>query len=187
MHAFDAKARTACPASHEAGSHTSLPPTAALEAIDILPYHPQYKDDFKRLNLEWITTHFVVEPLDMALLSAPEEHFLRPGGAIFFAQTMACAEIVGTCALLKHPDRGFELSKMGVTRLYRGMHIGQRLAETALAHVKDLGAKEIFLETNAKLLPAVHLYKKLGFKEQPFPGGCSERYQRADTYMVLTW
>ena len=187
MNAFATSAQTHCPAPWEAWSDASPQLTAALEEIDIIPYQPQYKEDFKRLNLEWITYYFVVEPLDMDLLSEPEKYFLQPGGAIFFAKPAACEEVVGTCALLKHPDRGFELSKMGVTRLYRGMHIGQRLAETALAHVKALGEKRLFLETNTKLLPALMLYKKLGFVARPFPGGRSERYNRADTYMVLEW
>ena len=151
-------------------------------AIAIIDYAPQYKEDFKRLNLEWIAYYFSVEDIDNALLSDPEKYFLRPGGYIFFAQ--CCEQIVGTCALLKHPERGFELSKMGVTRPYRGMHIGRTLVETALEKVRALGEPESFLETHSKLLPAMHLYKKFGFRQKPFPHGRSERYQRANTYMV---
>jgi GNAT superfamily N-acetyltransferase len=153
--------------------------------VDILPYTPQYREDFHRLNLEWIVQYFWVEPSDTLVLSDPETHVLQPGGSIFFAQ--CCEQVVGTCALLKHPDRGFELAKMGVTRLYRGMGIGRQLAETALEQVKALGARAIFLETNSNLLPAIRLYTRLGFRTRPFPQGRSERYQRADIYMVLEW
>jgi GNAT superfamily N-acetyltransferase len=185
MYAAEILSLARCPTSLETLANASLQPSAQPEAIEIIAYEPQYKEDFKRLNLEWIVYYFTVEPIDIVLLSDPETYFLQPGGAIFFAR--CCEQIVGTCALLKHPDRGFELSKMGVTRLYRGMHIGQRLVETALAHVKALGEKAIFLETNVKLLPALNLYKKLGFIERQFPHGRSERYQRADTYMVLAF
>jgi len=163
----------------------SSPSDTADWGVTILPYTPQYRLDFKRLNLEWITAYFSVEPLDTRLLSDPETYFLQPGGAIFFAK--CCMEIVGTVGLLMHPDGGFELSKMGVTRLYRGRGIGQQLVQTALEKAKSLGAKAVFLETHSKLLPAVLLYKKLGFCTKPFPNGRSERYQRADTYMVLEW
>lgn len=157
----------------------------ALGMLTILAYAPHYRDDFRRLNLEWIEPYFGAESLDHLVLADPETYFLAPGGAIFFAQH--CGEIVGTCALMKHPECGFELAKMGVTRLYRGMHIGRTLAETALAHARACGATSIFLETNSKLLPAVHLYTALGFRPAPFPRGRSGRYQRADTYMVLSW
>ncbi|WP_179137290.1 GNAT family N-acetyltransferase [Candidatus Entotheonella palauensis] len=151
--------------------------------IDIIDYAPPYKADFKRLNLEWIEHYFCVEPIDEVLLSNPESYFLQPGGYIFFAT--CCGQVVGTCALLKHPDRGFELSKMGVTKSYRGMGIGRKLAETAIEKVRSLDEPQIFLETHSKLIPAVNLYKHLGFRPKAFPGGCSERYQRANLYMVL--
>jgi GNAT superfamily N-acetyltransferase len=152
-------------------------------AITIIKYAPQYKEDFKRLNLEWIEHYFAVEDVDHLVLADPETYYLQPGGGIWFAKS--CGDIVGTCGLLKHPGRGFELSKMGVTRLYRGIGIGKRLAETAIAHVKACGATGVFLETNSILIPATNLYRQLGFKQQPFPHGRSERYKRADMYMVL--
>jgi GNAT superfamily N-acetyltransferase len=162
---------------------TTPPPAEAVEPVEIIAYEPQYKAFFKQLNLEWIEQYFSVEALDTAFLSNPEKYYLQPGGYIFFARY--CGDIVGTCALLKHRERGFELSKMGVTKYYRGMGIGKQLAQTAIEQVKSLGEKGLFLETNSKLIPAVHLYRKLGFRERPFPRGRSERFQRADTYMVL--
>jgi GNAT superfamily N-acetyltransferase len=157
--------------------------TWASEAVEIIDYAPQYKEAFKQLNLEWIEQYFFVEEVDKAVLSAPETEVLQPGGYIFFAKY--CGQIVGTCALLKHQGRGFELSKMGVTRYYRGMGMGTKLVATALEKVRSLGEKGLFLETNRKLIPAMHLYRKFGFRERAFPLGRSERYQRADTYMVL--
>jgi GNAT superfamily N-acetyltransferase len=166
------------------GSHqTTPPPVETVEPVEIIAYEPQYKAYFKQLNLEWIEQYFSVEALDTASLSNPEQYYLQQGGYIFFARY--CGEIVGTCALLKHHERGFELSKMGVTKYYRGMGIGKKLAGTAIEKVKSLGEKGLFLETNTRLIPAMLLYKKLGFREKPFPHGGSERYQRADTYMVL--
>jgi GNAT superfamily N-acetyltransferase len=169
--------------SHD--SRVSSPIYTESFEVEIIAYEPQYRGDFKRLNLEWIETLFTVEPLDTILLSDPETYFLQPGGAIWFAQ--CCTQIVGTCALLKHPDRGFELSKMGVTRLYRGVGIGRKLVESALEQVKSLGARTIFLETHSRLVPAMRLYQKFGFQIRTYPQGRPKRYVRADTYMVLEW
>jgi GNAT superfamily N-acetyltransferase len=163
-----------------ASAQTNLWPSEDVEIID---YEAQYKEVFKQLNLEWIEHYFSVEEIDNAMLSDPEKYFLQPGGYIFFAKY--CGEIVGTCALLKHPEQGFELSKMGVTRYHRGMGIGKTLVATAIQKVRSLGEKRLFLETNSKLLRAIFLYKKFGFRERAFPHERSLRYKRADTYMVL--
>lgn len=152
-------------------------------AITIVEYAPSYKEDFKRLNLEWIEHYFAVEDADHPVFADPGAYYLTLGGGLWFAA--CCGEVVGTCGLKHHPDRGFELSKMGVTRLYRGLGIGQRLATTAIAHAEACGATRVFLETNSRLIPALHLYRKLGFKQQPFPDGRSDRFARADVYMVL--
>jgi putative acetyltransferase len=78
-----------------------------------------------------------------------------------------------------------ELTKMAVTEKFQGLKIGERLALAAINKAKSLGGKSIFLETNSKLLPAIKLYKKLGFEHKAYPKCKSEHYQRADTYMVL--
>lgn len=157
--------------------------TESAGTIEIIDYAPRYKADFKRLNLEWIEAYFGVESIDETQLSHPESYFLQPGGYIYFAKY--CGQIVGTCALLKHQDRGFELSKMGVTKFYRGMGIGRKLAETAIEKVRSLNENQLFLETNHMLIPAVNLYKHLGFQKRAFPDGHSARYQRANLYMIL--
>lgn len=151
-------------------------------SVEILQYQSEYRAEFKRLNVEWLEKHFYVEKIDDDILSNPEEYILKPGGFIFFAK---CGdEIVGTSALIKHSDM-FELAKMAVTEKYQGLKIGKKLADVAIDKARALGQRQIFLETNSKLKPALNLYKKLGFVDAPYPGGKSEHYQRSDTYMVL--
>ena len=94
-------------------------------------------------------------------------------------------DIIGTSALIKHRNGRFELTKMAVTEKYQGLKIGERLAIAAIKKARSLGEKSIFLETNSKLSVAIGLYKKIGFKNKPYPKKRSEHYQRADTYMVL--
>lgn len=150
-------------------------------AVTIIEFEPKYAEPFRQLNIEWLEKYFYVEKIDDEVLSTPEAYIIGRGGFIFFAKYGD--EIVGTCALIKHAE-GFELSKMAVTHKYQGLQIGKKLAQFAIARTRQLGEKSLFLETNSKLLPAVNLYKKLGFESRPHPGGRSH-YQRSDVYMVL--
>ena len=65
--------------------------------MEIIAYTPQYKKDFKRLNVEWISTYFTLEPHDLEQLDDPEGYILSKGGKIFFAKKDD--DIIGTCAL----------------------------------------------------------------------------------------
>lgn len=147
--------------------------------VEVIPFEARYRDDFKRLNVEWLEKHFYVEAIDNEVLSQPERVILAPGGHIFLARLGQ--EIVGTCALIKVGD-GFELSKMAVTERYQGLRIGHRLLETAIAAFRASGADRLFLESNSRLKAAIRLYERNGFEhaDRPEPS----HYVRADVYMV---
>lgn len=148
-------------------------------AVEVIPFEARYRDDFKRLNIEWLEKHFYVEAIDHEVLSQPEKTILEPGGQILLARLGD--EIVGTCSLIKN-DRGFELSKMAVTEQYQGLRIGHRLLEAAIAAYRKVGKGILFLESNSKLKTALRLYERNGFEhaERPEPS----HYQRSDVYMV---
>ena len=148
-------------------------------AVEIVPFEARYADDFKRLNLEWLARYFRVEPIDEQVLSRPLE-ILREGGAIFLARYQD--EIVGTCALLKAGEGRYELSKMAVTSRHQGLGIGRRLLEAVVAAYRSLAARELFLESNSKLKPAIALYESAGFVHAPRPA--PSHYERSDVYMV---
>jgi DNA-binding MarR family transcriptional regulator/GNAT superfamily N-acetyltransferase len=152
---------------------------ATAAAVEVIPFEPRYRDDFKRLNVEWLEKYFYVEAIDHEVLSQPERSILEPGGAIFLARLGG--EIVGTCALIRSGE-GFELSKMAVTERYQGLRIGHRLLETAIGAFRATGARRLFLESNSKLKAAIRLYELNGFEHAPRPE--SSHYQRADVYMV---
>lgn len=152
----------------------------AGKTLEIIEYEARYRDDFKRLNLEWLERHFTVEPLDDAVLSDPEQTILAGGGQIFLARLDE--EIVGTCALIRTPDRRLELSKMAVTPPYQGLNIGRRLLEHAINAFKQSDAAGLFLESNQQLTPALKLYESAGFVHAQKPSAPAH-YQRADVYM----
>jgi GNAT superfamily N-acetyltransferase/DNA-binding MarR family transcriptional regulator len=156
------------------------------DEVEIIAYEPRYREDFERLNVEWLETYFYVEEIDVQVLRHPEEVILRPGGFIFLARhgEEQREEIVGTCALIKAGAHRFELSKMAVTPRYQGLRIGQRLLEAAIKQFRALrGDNQLFLESNSKLAPALRLYEASGFRHAQRPGGRSH-YQRSDVYMV---
>ena len=148
-------------------------------ALEIIPFERRYAADFKRLNIEWLEKYFRVEPIDEELLAQPAR-ILSDGGAIFFARYRGA--IVGTCALLNSGDARFELSKMAVTAGHQGLGIGRKLIETAIAEYLSRGARELFLESNSKLTPAITLYESAGFVHAPRPA--PSHYERSDVYMV---
>ncbi len=133
--------------------------------MEIIEYQPRYRDEFKNLNLQWISQFFEVERLDLHQLSQPEEYILATGGKIYFARLND--QIVGTVALKKVNETVFELSKMAVSASHQGLGIGRKLGEKLISDARVLGCRLLFLESNTKLAPAIHLYKKLGFTEVP--------------------
>jgi DNA-binding MarR family transcriptional regulator/N-acetylglutamate synthase-like GNAT family acetyltransferase len=151
-----------------------------LKEVRIVGYEPKYKDDFKRLNEEWLKKYFSIEPEDEKILSGPEE-ITKNGGEIFFA--LYNNEVAGTCAAIKTDKHTFELAKMGVTEKYQGRQIGKKLALTVIGFAVSKNAKSIFLETSNKLTSALNLYKKLGFEQ--VPNDHPEKYSRCTIKMKL--
>ena len=148
--------------------------------VEIIPFEPRYREDFKRLNIAWLERFFRVEPVDEEVLSNPETRILAPGGHILFARL--ADEIVGTCALIPEGGGRFELSKMAVDERHQGLGLGRKLLEAAIAKFKELDATELFLESSSKLTTAIRLYETSGFHHTPPPG--ASHYERADVYMV---
>jgi len=138
--------------------------------IQIIDYTAKYQKDFRDINEEWISKHFVMEATDFKSLDHPQEYILDKGGHIFMA--LLDGEAVGACALIKMSDTKYELAKMGVRPEARGNGIGWQLGVASLEKAKELGATSVYLESNTVLPPAIKLYRKMGFKEvfgQPTP------------------
>ncbi len=151
--------------------------------IKIVNYEPQHQAAFRALNVEWISTYFVMEAADYKALDHPETYILEKGGHILVA--LYEDEPVGVCALIKmddDPEMDYELAKMAVSPKVQGKKIGWTLAQAVIEKAKSLGATMLFLESNTILAPAISLYRKLGFIEisnRPSP------YERANIQMKL--
>ena len=151
--------------------------------IKIIPYEPCHQAAFRALNEEWITTHWEMEEADYHALDHPQEYILDKGGYIFIA--LYKDEPVGTCALYKMDDPvyDYELAKLAVSPKVQGKGLGILLCETAINKAVELSCKKIFLESNTLLKPAIHLYRKLGFKEL---SNYHHAYPRGNIQMELT-
>ena len=152
--------------------------------IKIITYREQYKEDFIRLNKEWIETYFRLEESDLRTFANIDSYIIRNGGQIFLAIDDSTGEAVGCCALINHPEKhAYELAKMAVSPKVQGQHIGHQLGTALIDYARQLGAKRIYLEGNTKLEASIHLYRSLGFKEIPLEGNT---YDRCDIIMELT-
>jgi DNA-binding MarR family transcriptional regulator/GNAT superfamily N-acetyltransferase len=149
------------------------------DAVEIIAFEPRYRNAFKRLNLEWLEKYFRVEPIDVRVLSRPQD-ILAGGGHILLARLGK--RVLGTCALLRSGDRHYELSKMSVTSSQQGLGIGRRLMLAAIRTFEDNGGRQLFLETNSMLAPAIKLYESVGFVSLPRPPMPSH-YERSNVYM----
>ena len=110
---------------------------------EILDFIPEYRDDFKRLNAEWMSVYFG-KSMDTHLEN-PEETILKDGGFILFAK--ADEQIVGTAAILRETAKIYEIADMAVTPQYRGRNIGKQLLAEAVERVKKTGARQVYLIT----------------------------------------
>ncbi|WP_152032958.1 bifunctional helix-turn-helix transcriptional regulator/GNAT family N-acetyltransferase [Gallaecimonas mangrovi] len=154
--------------------------TRQQSQLALVPFSGQYQEAFKALNVHWISQHWTLEPSDFKALDNPVENIIAKGGYIVMALYQGRA--VGSCALIPLAGGDFELAKMAVDENMRGSGIGLMLGEHIIAKARQLGAKRLYLESNSLLVPAVNLYRKLGFTAVKGP---ASPYQRCNVQMEM--
>ena len=152
------------------------------EVIRIISYKPHHKNAFRDLNQAWIEKYFKMEKTDHDSLDHPQAYILDKGGFILVA--VIEEEVVGVCALIKmdHAKYDYELAKMAVSPDHFKKGIAWQISQAVITLANENGAKYLYLESNTKLVPAITLYRKLGFIEvtdEPSP------YERANIQMEL--
>jgi DNA-binding MarR family transcriptional regulator len=138
---------------------------------------------FHEINAEWISSMFKLEQADREVLDDPRTHILDGGGAILFVEAPGLG-IIGTCAIRRTGSGSAELTKMGVRESARGMKAGEFLLAATIARAKAMGIETLYLLTNSKCAPAIHLYEKLGFRhDAEIMATYGARYERCDVAM----
>jgi putative acetyltransferase len=100
------------------------------------------------------------------IFSASAEDLAAPN-AQFLVAWMA-GRPVGCVALVDKLRYG-ELKRLFVAASVRGTGLGRRLVEEAEALARDIGLRVLRLETGPELVPAVKIYRTLGYRERaPF-------------------
>lgn len=148
----------------------------------IIPFEPRHAEAWRRLNEDWISKHFAIEPKDREVLDDPEGKILDKGGRIFMAENET-GEAVGCVALIAMADGGFEVAKMTVLESARGSGLGRLLMEMCVEAAKAAKAPRLYLETNSSLAPALGLYRAMGFVDLDPSMRPATDYARCDVWM----
>jgi DNA-binding MarR family transcriptional regulator/GNAT superfamily N-acetyltransferase len=152
-------------------------------AVQILPWAPERARAFHDINIAWIEQMFAVEPHDREVLENPQAFIIDRGGDILFA-ALPDLGIVGACALMPTDDGAVELTKMGVLEGARGRKVGEALLAAVLDRARAFDGQTLFLLTNSKCAPAIHLYEKLGFRhDAEIMARYGASYERCDVAM----
>ncbi|WP_066830169.1 GNAT family N-acetyltransferase [Rufibacter ruber] len=103
--------------------------------------------------------------------------FQTPGSAYLVAQEGD--ELIGGCGLYPTeglPDGCAELVKFYLAPASRGQGVGFQLLQKTLVLAKQLGYRQLYLESFPELAKAVRLYEKAGFKHIPHALGNSGHF-----------
>jgi ribosomal protein S18 acetylase RimI-like enzyme len=147
-----------------------------------------YRDDlaqaFHDINAQWIGAMYRLEQTDRDVLENPYAKIIAPGGDIVFVEAEGLG-IVGACALQKTGPDQYELTKMGVLEAARGRKAGEFLLHAVIARAREMGARRLYLLSNAKSEAAIHLYEKAGFvHDAGIMAEFGARYERCNVAML---
>lgn len=131
--------------------------------MKIVEYDSKYKDSFIEFNTDWIVTHFgCLEKEDIETFETIDEE-LKKGAMIYFAIENDIP--LATC-MAKPMDEGtWEICKLASNKHREHKGCGSAVFEAAMQWAIKHGAKRLFLLSNRKLKPAIHIYEKYGFQE----------------------
>lgn len=152
--------------------------------ITVRAYRSSDHAAFRQINLDWIEPLFGVEQTDRDLLNDPQTHILTRGGRILMAINET-GTAIGTVSLIPVNNGRVELAKMGVSELSRGTGAGRALMTAAIKAAREMGASNVWIESNRTLNAALTLYRSVGFQELQADNALHTPYQRCDIQMEL--
>ena len=94
-----------------------------------------------------------------------ERKYGGPGGRLLLA--LCGGEAAGCIALHPLDATRCELKRLYVRPAFRGRGLGRLLSERIIADAREIGSREMLLDTLPFLTEAVALYRSLGFEEIP--------------------
>lgn len=134
-------------------------------------------DDLRQLFREyadWLNVGYCLKDFEAELAGLPGD-CVPPAGGLWIARVDGAP--AGCVALKPLGDGAVELKRLWVRPEYRGLKLGRRLAEAALAGARGGGRCCIVLETLDFMTAAQNLYAELDFREVP-KGDAPENVRR---------
>lgn len=92
-----------------------------------------------------------------------EAKYGGPAGRLVLAR--ADGEAAGCVALRRMSDTRCELKRLYVRPAFRGRGLGRTLTERMIAEARQIGYRDMVLDTLPFLTEAISLYRRLGFQE----------------------
>jgi putative acetyltransferase len=132
--------------------------------MEIIQYQEKYREDFVRLNTEWLERFYTVEPYDQDMMDRVEE-FIEKGGMVYFA--IEKGKVLSTCMTMPLYGDVWEMCKLASVGQYTGTGAGSAVFKACMDYAISKGAKKLSLISCKALKPAIHIYEKFGFKEVP--------------------
>jgi ribosomal protein S18 acetylase RimI-like enzyme len=104
------------------------------------------------------------QDFDRELASLPGE-YAPPNGRLYIA--IEKSEPVGCVGLRSLDDGSCEMKRLYVRPNHRREGIGRAMSRLVISEAKAIGYSKMRLDTVSSMVPAIALYKSLGFKEIP--------------------
>ena len=131
--------------------------------MEVINYHPKYKQNFIDLNTAWIKDNFgLLEKEDIETFQNIEKEIAN-GAMIFFA--LQDDLVLATCMTKQISDDVWEICKLAADGRYKGQGAGSSVFRKCMDYAIANNAKKLFILSNSKLKPALHIYQKYGFQE----------------------
>ena len=155
---------------------------AAERDFKVIPFVEQYRKDFIDFNKDWITTYFgKIEEHDIEEFENIDKD-IKNGGMIFFA--VRNKKALATCMSKPLDGHTWEICKLGSNKDLPHKGAGSAVFEASMNWAIKNGAKRLFIVTNSTLKPALHIYRKFGFKEIKLDNYGYERGDIAFEYLI---
>lgn len=131
--------------------------------MELSKFEEKYRQAFIEFNTDWIVSNFgFLEEHDKETFQKIDQEISK-GAMIFFAVEnevpLAC------CMSTPMESDTWEICKLGSNKNVPHKGAGNLVFKAAMDWALEHGAKRLFILSNSRLKPALHIYEKYGFKE----------------------
>lgn len=131
--------------------------------MQVVTFEEKYRQAFIDFNTDWIISNFgTLEKHDLETFAHIDEN-IEKGGMIFIALQDNIP--AATCMTVPIDKYTWEICKLGSNKNILHPGAGSAVFCSAMEWALNHGAIRLFILSNSKLKPALHIYKKYGFKE----------------------